>query len=78
MWRLERAGARERRFVMEWTESGGPPVTTPTHRGFGWRVLCEMTKMSLGADVALEYKSTGVVWRLGCSCERVCEGSALE
>jgi PAS domain S-box-containing protein len=77
VWRLEGAGARGHRFVMEWRESGGPPVTAPTHRGFGWRVLCEMTKMSLGADVTLEYEPTGVIWRLGCPGERVCEGAAL-
>jgi two-component sensor histidine kinase len=78
VWRLELADARRHRFVMEWSESGGPPVTAPTQRGFGWRVLCEMTKMSLSADVTLDYEPTGVIWRLGCSGERVCEAAALE
>jgi PAS domain S-box-containing protein len=76
MWRLERAGARTPRFTMEWSESGGPTVMAPTRHGFGWRVLCQLTKMSLGADVTLEYAPTGVVWRLGCPADRVLEAEA--
>src|SRR6266481_3043898 len=45
-WRLEKAGAGVHRFTMEWSESGGPIVVPPTRRGFGWSVLCQLTKMS--------------------------------
>jgi PAS domain S-box-containing protein len=76
VWRLERAGAGGNRFAMEWREKGGPTVVTPTRRGFGWSVLCQLTKASLGADVTLEYAPTGVVWRLGCPADRVREGEA--
>jgi PAS domain S-box-containing protein len=72
-WRLEGAGARRHRFTMEWSEKGGPTVVTPTHRGFGWNVLYQLTKMALGADVTLEYAPTGVIWRIGCLADRVCE-----
>jgi PAS domain S-box-containing protein len=72
-WCLEPADAGGHRFTMEWSESGGPIVVPPTRRGFGWNVLCELTKMSLGADVTLEYAPTGVVWRLGCPADRVRE-----
>jgi PAS domain S-box-containing protein len=75
VWHLERTGAADR-FMMEWSEKGGPPVVTPTHRGFGWSVLCQLTKMSLEADVILEYALTGVVWRLACPANLVCEGEA--
>src|SRR6266436_187677 len=75
-WRLEKADVGVHRFTMEWSESGGPIVVPPTRRGFGWSVLCQLTKMSLGADATLEYAPTGVVWRLGCPVERVCEGPA--
>jgi two-component sensor histidine kinase len=74
MWFLNRAGEGGDRFTMEWSENGGPTVVTPTRRGFGWRVLCQLTKMSLEADVTLEYAPTGVVWRLDCPADRVCEG----
>jgi PAS domain S-box-containing protein len=76
VWGLERAGAGGHRFTMEWSENGGPTVVAPTRRGFGWSVLCQLTKMSLGADVTLEYAPTGVVWRLGCPADRVREGEA--
>ena len=72
-WCLEPSDADGYRFTMEWSESGGPIVVPPTRRGFGWNVLCELTKMSLGADVTLEYAPIGVVWRLGCPADRVRE-----
>jgi PAS domain S-box-containing protein len=75
-WRLERAAADKHRFTIEWSEKGGPIVVPPARRGFGWRVLCQLTKMSLGGDVTLEYAPTGVVWRLACSADRVLEGEA--
>ncbi len=78
VWRLEPTDIGGRRFAMQWSESGGPIVTAPTQHGFGWRVLCEMTKMSFGADVRLDYEPTGVIWHLGCPGERICECDALK
>jgi two-component sensor histidine kinase len=76
VWSLEEDGAGGHRFTMEWSESGGPAVVTPTRRGFGWTVLCQMTNASLEADVTLEYAPTGVVWHLECAADRVREGDA--
>lgn len=73
-WRLERTGDDGHRFMMEWGESGGPTVVAPTRHGFGWTVLCQTTKMLLGADVALEFAPAGVVWHLACPADRVREG----
>jgi two-component sensor histidine kinase len=78
VWGGEEVRAGEHRFAIEWSERGGPTVVAPTRRGFGWSVLCQLTKMSLGADATLEYKPTGVVWRLVCPAERVCEGGAAQ
>jgi PAS domain S-box-containing protein len=75
-WDLTRDDAGGRRFTMEWSENGGPPVVCPTRRGFGWTVLCELTKMSLDAEVTLDYAPAGVAWRLECPACRVCEGEA--
>jgi PAS domain S-box-containing protein len=72
-WRFERTDDDRHRFTMEWGESGGPTVVAPTRHGFGWTVLCQMTKMSLGADVTLEFAPVGVVWRLACPADRVRE-----
>jgi two-component sensor histidine kinase len=72
-WDLELAGDGRQRFTMEWGERGGPTVIAPTRRGFGWSVLCQLTNMSLGADVTLSYSPTGVVWRLACPADRLLE-----
>jgi PAS domain S-box-containing protein len=72
-WRLERTCDDGQRFTMEWSERGGPTVVAPTRHGFGWTVLCQMTKMLLGADVALEFAPAGVVWCLACPADRVRE-----
>ena len=74
-WRLERADDGRDRFTMEWNERGGPTVTTPTQHGFGWTVLCQITKMLLEADVTLEYAPAGVVWRLACPADRLREST---
>ena len=76
VWGLEEDAAGGDRFTMEWSESGGPTVVTPTRRGFGWTVLCQMTSTSLEADVTLEYAPTGAVWRLECPVDRVTEDEA--
>src|SRR5215470_14472104 len=75
-WGLEEDGAGGHRFTMEWSESGGPTVVTPTRRGFGWTMLCQTTSASLEADVTLEYAPTGVVWHLECPADQVSEGIA--
>ncbi len=72
-WRLERTDGDRHGFIMEWRESGGPAVAAPARHGFGWTVLSQMTKMLLGADVALEFAPTGVVWSLACPADRVRE-----
>jgi PAS domain S-box-containing protein len=69
VWGLKEDGAGGDRFTMEWSESGGPSVVTPTRRGFGWTVLCQMTEASLEADVTLKYAPTGVVWHLECPAD---------
>jgi PAS domain S-box-containing protein len=72
-WCLERTDHGADRFTMEWSEKGGPTVMAPTRHGFGWTVLCQITKMLLGADVTLEYAPPGVIWRLGCPADRLRE-----
>ncbi|MCD9124245.1 sensor histidine kinase [Luteimonas fraxinea] len=46
-----------------WQESGGPPVQTPTRRGFGSRLLQRGLGHDLGGDVDLAYAPEGVVFR---------------
>ncbi len=58
-WRLDGST-----FVMRWAERGGPPVSAPTHRGFGSTVLSLMVKRTVGGEVHLDYAPSGVIWTL--------------
>jgi PAS domain S-box-containing protein len=47
-----------------WTESGGPPVRPPTHRGFGQIVIERTVARAVGGTVELDYRPEGMVWTL--------------
>ena len=66
-------GIEQQTFSIEWSESGGPPVSRPARKGFGWIVICQLTKAKLDADVTLDYAPAGVVWRLRCPVGHVLE-----
>jgi len=61
-WRT--VGDEAGRFLMFWTERGGPPVTAPSRKGFGRRVIEEMIAQSLGGQVDLCFEPEGLTWRL--------------
>lgn len=44
---------------LDWRESGGPPVTEPTHRGFGSRMIAAALQGSEG-KVAFDYRPDGL------------------
>lgn len=51
-------------FELFWTETGGPPVVVPTHKGFGSTLLGQVTGRELNGEVELEYRRGGVNVRL--------------
>jgi PAS domain S-box-containing protein len=61
-WSLEGGVLR-----LTWTESGGPPVTTPARRGFGARMLEQGLAEELRGTVRLEFRPQGLV----CAMEAV-------
>lgn len=72
-WSLDRAQIgddseidREGRFHIEWVESGGPPVSPPTRKGFGSRIIVDVPRVKLDAIVETEYPAEGFRWRLDC------------
>jgi PAS domain S-box-containing protein len=67
-WRIE-----DDTFRMDWTESGGPPVTSPERRGFGTVVMETIAGRSVGGNVELDYQPSGVTWRLTCPAATVLE-----
>ncbi len=65
-WKAVQSAEGEEVFVIEWTESGGPPVAAPSSSGFGSTVICRLAERSLDAKVELNYPRTGLTWRLQC------------
>jgi PAS domain S-box-containing protein len=59
------------RFAMSWVEVGGPPVTKPTHLGFGSTVTGTFVKTSLDGEVETNFTDAGVIWRLTCPVSNV-------
>jgi len=47
-------------FELAWVERGGPPVNTPTRRGFGATLLERVTGRELGGEARLEFMAGGV------------------
>jgi PAS domain S-box-containing protein len=72
-WRLD-----DDVFAMNWTERGGPPVSAPTHRGFGSTVVNAMAKRSVQGEVHLDYAPSGVVWTLTCPSANALEAAEGE
>jgi two-component sensor histidine kinase/CheY-like chemotaxis protein len=72
-WQINNGDARERRFVMCWQESSGPPVHVPSRRGFGSKVIKSMVELSLDGEVSLDFAAPGLLWQLDCPAVRICE-----
>jgi two-component sensor histidine kinase/CheY-like chemotaxis protein len=70
-WSVARNDADEGRFIMSWTESGGPDVQAPTRTGFGSKVISDMVRRAFGADVHLDYAPQGLSWRIECPASNV-------
>jgi PAS domain S-box-containing protein len=48
------------RLVIHWTETGGPAVQTPTHQGFGGRIIQQMIRQ-LEAKARFDWRPEGLV-----------------
>lgn len=60
-WRLDPAS---RAFELEWRETGGPPVTPPTRRGFGSRLIEAGLSREFEGRAAIGFHPEGVVCRI--------------
>jgi PAS domain S-box-containing protein len=52
------------RFVLEWVEAGGPPVSVPTRTGFGSRLVQRILADDLAGSVDLDFRPEGVACRI--------------
>ena len=59
-WTLVPSSKGER-LVLHWREKDGPPVTPPTRKGFGSRVLERGLAHELNGSVDLDYRAEGLV-----------------
>lgn len=47
-------------LIARWVEIGGPPVTVPTHRGFGSTIIEASIPHELGGESSIAFLATGV------------------
>jgi len=60
-------------FALCWRERGGPAVQPPVRAGFGTRLIRDVPRHNLSAEVALDYPPEGLVWRLECDQTQLLE-----
>ena len=51
-------------LLVEWRESGGPPVRPPERRGFGSRLIERVVRGELGGDIETRYEEQGFSCRI--------------
>jgi PAS domain S-box-containing protein len=59
-WRVDGAEG-DRRLILVWRESGGPPVVAPSRRGFGTRLIERGLASDLGGTAKIAFVPEGVV-----------------
>lgn len=62
-WRID-----GERLHLEWIETGGPPVTEPTRKSFGTRMMTSLGQQLKG-NVALDYRPSGFAYTLNVPIE---------
>jgi PAS domain S-box-containing protein len=61
----------EERLEITWREDGGPPVTPPTRKGFGSRLIQRGLAAELGGSVELAFPASGVICRVDAPIPRL-------
>ncbi|MGY3451960.1 PAS domain-containing protein [Bradyrhizobium sp. USDA 4353] len=76
-WRLATEGSASK-FILVWTEAGGPPVSKPTSHGFGSVMTGSMLKANIGGEVEAHFAAGGLVWSVSCPVTRVLEDVSIK
>ncbi|MEO5372761.1 MAG: PAS domain-containing protein [Alphaproteobacteria bacterium] len=58
-WRPE-AGEHGQKLVLRWSEKDGPPVSVPTHKGFGSEMIARSLGFELNGTSAIDYQEDGI------------------
>ncbi len=64
-----------RRLHLSWVESGGPAVRTPTHKGFGSRLIAEGLAFELDGEVQVDYHLEGLRFTLDAPLDPIKEAA---
>jgi hypothetical protein len=59
--KVEWSHAANGQLVLRWTETDGPPVKPPTHRGFGTRVIEHLIKGQLNGQIRFDWRAEGLI-----------------
>jgi PAS domain S-box-containing protein len=65
------SGTPGKMLVIDWVESGGPPVTMPDRRGYGTSVICDQIPYELNGRVDFSFAPGGVRCRIELPLDRV-------
>lgn len=52
------------RFSLRWQEAGGPVVTPPTRRGFGYRIIQSLSSSAISGRTSYDFLPEGVRWAI--------------
>jgi PAS domain S-box-containing protein len=61
---VEWSHAPDGKLVLQWTETGGPPVKPATRRGFGTRVMASMIQDQLNGEMRFDWRATGLACKI--------------
>ncbi|MBF9232030.1 PAS domain-containing protein [Microvirga alba] len=62
-WEIKPGGDRPI-LSFSWTEQGGPRVSAPSQQGFGSRLLQRVLTTQLQADVAMDFRADGLLFKM--------------
>jgi two-component sensor histidine kinase/CheY-like chemotaxis protein len=52
------------RLTLRWTEAKGPPVTAPSRRGFGMKIITASVAQQVGGEVSFDWQPDGLICTL--------------
>lgn len=67
----QRSDNKEERLSLEifWSESGGPEVSLPTRRGFGFLLVKQNVEAVFNGEVSFDFRREGIIWSLTCPAD---------
>lgn len=63
-WAFDEIAGDAATLRLRWIEREGPTVIPPNHKGFGHVVIESMVAQSLGGEVDLDFRESGLIWTL--------------